>query len=73
MPRSVDNIDLHILVGQSDVLAEDRDASLSFQVVAIQNLIALELGITELPALLEQAVHQGSLSVIDVGDDDDIA
>ena len=69
----VDDVDLHALVMQGDVLGQDRDAALALQFVGIENAFADQLAFAELAALPQQAIDQRRLAVVDVGDDGDIA
>ena len=71
--RRVDDVDLHALVGDGDVLRENRDAALALQIVGVEDAVALQLAVAELAALPQQAVDQRRLAVVDVGDDDDVA
>ena len=41
--RGVDDVDLHPLVGQRDVLGQDRDAPLPLQFVGVEDLLADQL------------------------------
>ena len=68
----VDEVDLHALVVDGDVLGQDRDAALALQVVGVEDAIADELAGAELAALAQQAIDQRGLAVVDVGDDGDI-
>ena len=70
--RRVDDVDLHALVGDGDVLGQDRDAALALQVVGVEDAVADELAVAELAALAQQAVDQRRLAVVDVGDDGDV-
>ncbi len=69
----VDEVDLHALVVDGDVLGQDRDAPLALQVVGVEDAVADELAGAELAALAQQAIDQRRLAVVDVGDDGDIA
>ena len=69
----VDDVDLHALVGDGDVLGQDRDAALAFQVVGVENLLADQLRFAEPAALAQHAIDQPRLAVVDVGDDGDVA
>ena len=51
--RSVDDVDLHSLVGEGDVLSGDRDAAFFFQVVAVQDAFFTQLAVAKLAALTE--------------------
>ncbi len=73
VPRSVDQVDLHTAIRDRDVLGQNRDPTLTLQVVRIQDPLATELGIAKLAALTKHAVDQRGLSMVDVGDDDDVS
>ena len=73
MAGSVDDVDLHALVSDRNVLREDGDAALPFQVVAVQDEIAEILGLPHEVGLVDHAVHEGGLAMIHVGDDRDIS
>src|SRR5690606_3271595 len=57
------------------VLGEDRDALLTFQVAGVHHALVdlVELVGGEGTGLLEHAVDDGGLAVVDVGDDGDVA
>ena len=69
----VDDVDLHALVGDGDVLGQDRDAPLALQVVGVEDLLADQLRGAEPAALAQHAIDQRRLAVVDVGDDGDVA
>ena len=69
----VDDVDLHALVGDGDVLGQDRDAPLALQLVGVEDALADQLAFAELAALAQQAIDQRRLAVVDVGDDGHIA
>ncbi len=71
--RRVDQVDLDFAVVDRDVLGEDRDPSLSLQVVGVEDALALELRGPELAALAEHRVDQRGLAVVNVGDDGYVA
>jgi hypothetical protein len=73
VPRGVDDIDLHALPLDRDVLGEDGDAALPLEVVGVEDPLAGELARAELAALPQQAVDERRLAVVDVGDDGDVA
>src|SRR5262245_45564300 len=60
VPRRVDNIDLHPLVRERNVLGENRDAPLSLQIVRVEDALPLQLRFAEQAALAQQAVDQRS-------------
>ncbi len=49
--RGVNQVDLHALVGDGNVLGQNRDAPFSFQVVRIEDPFAFQFSSTELAAL----------------------
>ena len=69
----VDDVDLHALVGDGDVLGKDRDAALALQVVGVEDLLADQLRFAVPPALAQHAIDQAGLAVVDVGDDGHVA
>ena len=73
MARGVDDVDLHALVADGDVLGEDGDAALPLLVVGVQHALCHLLVLAEDASLLEQLVDHGCLAVVDVGDDGDVA
>ena len=71
--RGVDDVDFHALVGEGNVFGENGDTALALEVVAIEHAFVIKLAGAELAALLENAIDERRLAVIDVGDDDDVA
>ena len=69
----IDDVDLHPAVGHGRVLRHDRDAPLAFEGVAVHDSLVDLLVLAEDVALLEHAVHERGLTVIDVSDDRDVA
>ena len=69
----VDDVDLDAPVGDRGVLGEDGDAALALQVVRVHDQLADLLVLAEHVGLLEQAIDQGGLAVVDVRDDGDVA
>jgi CheY-like chemotaxis protein len=77
MPRRVHQVELvgqavMRLVGEADGLRLDSDAALLLQVHVVENL-AGHLAVRQPAAGLDQAVGQGALAVVDVGDDGEVA
>ena len=70
----VDDVDLRPVVVDGRVLREDRDPALFLEVVAVHDPFGGgdSLVRTERPGLLEQAVHERRLAVVDVGNDRDV-
>jgi len=79
MPGCVDDVDLDLLIrlfivdGDGRVLGQDGNAALAFQIVGIQDALGDLLVAAKDVRLLEQAVDQRRLAVIDVRHDGDIA
>ena len=69
----VDDVDARALPDDRGALGEDGDAALTLQVVRIHGALGDLLVLAEGAALLQQAVHQRGLAVVDVGDDRDVA
>ena len=73
VPGGVDDVDARAAVLDGAVLGEDGDATLALDVVRIHDALAHALMRGEGAGLLEQAVHEGRLAVVDVRDDGDVA
>ncbi len=69
----VDDVDLHVLVVDAHVLAENGDAAFALQVVVVQQQVLHLLVRSEELALVQDLVHQCGLAVVDVCDDGDVA
>jgi hypothetical protein len=69
----IDQIDFDPLVIQGDVLREDRNTAFAFQIVAVEDPLALKLRIAVLTALFEQAIDHGGFAVVDVCNDNDVS
>jgi hypothetical protein len=69
----VDDVDARAAVLDGAVLGEDRDATLALDVIRIHDPLAHALMSRERAGLIEQAVDQGRLAVVDVRDDGDVA
>ena len=69
----VDDVDAGVLPDQRSGLGQDGDAPFALQVVGIQRPLGHPLVLAERAGLLQQAVDQGGLAVVDVGDNGDIA
>ncbi len=69
----VDHIDFDAGVDDRHVLGKDRDASFALERIGIHDQLTGGVRIAKDVALLEQAIHQRRLAVVDVGDDGDIA
>jgi len=71
--RRVDDVDLDVAVAHRDVLSEDCDATLALLVVGVEHLIDDLLIVAEDVRGLQEAVHDGGLAVVDVGNDRNVA
>ena len=69
----VDQVDLHALVRDRNVLGKNCDPTFAFQVVRIEDPFALQFVVAELTALSKQAINEGGFAVINVGDDDNVS
>ena len=70
--RGVDDVDLHALVLDGDVLRQDGDAALALLVVGVEHALLDLLVLAEGVGGLEHLVDERSLAVVDVGDDGDV-
>ena len=73
MAGRVDDVDLGVLVDDCGVLRRDGDAALALEVHVVHHPVHDGLMGGKAVALAQQAVHQGGLAVVDVGDDGDVA
>ncbi len=72
MSGRIHYVDLDTLVLHGGVLCQDGDAALFFEDVAVHGALGDLLPVAELEGLLEHAVHEGSLAVVDVRDDSNV-
>ena len=77
MPRRVDQVEaivaaVHGLIGQAHRLALDRDAAFPFDIHAVQNLV-FEIAVRDDIGNLDQSIRKGRFTMIDMGDDAEIA
>src|SRR6185312_8814050 len=69
----IDDIDLRVAEAQRDVLGQNGDAALAFEIVGVEDAVAAQFALAEHAGLTEHLIDQRGLAVIDVGDDGDIA
>ena len=69
----VHDVDLEVVVKHGGVLGEDGDAALAFEIVGVHDAVHQLLVGAKYAALAQHGVNQRGLSVIDVGDDGDVA
>src|SRR5215210_5337575 len=68
----IHDVDLDAAVLHGGVLGQDGDAAFLFEDVAVHGAFGDLLAVAEFQSLLEQAVHEGCLAVVDVRDDSDV-
>ena len=73
MARGIDDVDLSTVVHNGSIFCEDSDTSFTLYVVRVHNTLSNVLVLTEHTALLEHLVNEGSLTVVNVGDDSDVS
>ncbi len=71
--RRVDDVDLHVAVTDRGVLREDGDAALALEIIGIHDQVAGGVRVAKNVRLLQEAVHERGLAVVNVGDDGDVA
>jgi hypothetical protein len=73
MAGGVDYVDLGVAVEHRGVLGGDRDAALAFEIHRVHDAVGDLFMRREGVALTEQPVDESGLSMVDVGDDGDVA
>ena len=73
MARGVDDVDAEAAVLDGAVLRQDRDATFLFNGVGVHDPLAHLFVGGEGSGLLEQAIDEGRLAVVNVGDNGDVA
>ena len=71
--RRVEDVDLDALPGDGAVFGGDGDAALPLQIHAVHEALRRLLAGAKDAGLTKECVYQGRLTVVDVGDDRDIA
>ena len=71
--RGVEDVDLDALVLDGDVLGEDGDAALALLVVGVKHAVLDLLVLAEGVGGAQELVNDGRFTVVDVGDDGDVA
>ena len=67
MTRSVDNVNLCILVIDADVFGENRDSAFPLQFVIVEHKFSCLLVITEEISCQQHLVYEGCFAVVNVG------
>ncbi len=73
MAGGIDDVDPGVLPDDRGRLGEDRDTALALEVVRVHRAFGDALVLAEGTRLLQEAVDQRGLAVVDVGDDRDVA
>ena len=73
VPRRIHNVDAVVAVVNGGVLGENRDAPLFFLIVGIHDPLCINSAAIKGARLAQQAVNEGRLAMVDVGDDGDVA
>ena len=71
--RRIDDVDAGVLPLHRCRLGENGDAALALEIVGIHGALDHALIVAIGAGLLQQAIDQGGLAVVDVGDDGDVA
>ena len=67
--RGIDDVDLDVLVLNRNILGDNGNSTLAFQVVIVQNQFSLVLVFAEQTAVVHDFVYQGGLTVVNVCND----
>src|SRR5690606_33853980 len=70
---SVDDVDAVAAPVDRGVLGQDGDAALLFLIVGVHYALGQHGAFVQRPGVFQQAVDEGGLAVVDVGDDGDVA
>ena len=73
MAGRVYDVDLEVVIKHRGVLGENGDAALTFEIVGVHDAVDQFLIGAKYAALAQHGVNERGLSVIDVGDNCDIA
>ena len=71
--RGINDVDAGVLVINGRVLRQDRDATLTLQVVGVHHAGGHSLAFAEDARLGQQGIHQGGFAMVNVGDDRNVA
>src|SRR5262249_19797444 len=69
----VDDVYLCAAQRQRDVLGQDSDAALAFQVVRVEDALAAQLALAEQARLAHHLIDEGRLAVVNVGNNGHVA
>ena len=71
--RRIDDVDARVLPLHRGSLGENGDAALALEIVGIHRALDLALVVPVNAGLLQQAVDEGRLAMVDVSDDGDVS
>ena len=73
MARGIYDVDFYAVVHNSCVLGQNRDAALTLDIAGVHNALCNLLVGAEHMALLQHAINQGRLTMVNVGDNGDVS
>ena len=73
MPRRIDDVDADIVPRDRGHLGENGDAALALEIIGIHGALGDALVLAKGAGLLQKAVDQGGLAMVDMGNDGEIA
>jgi hypothetical protein len=73
MSGGIDDVDPIVPPAERRILGEDGDPALALQFVRVHDALDAPRALVQGPGLLQQAVDERGLAVVDVGDDGDVA
>ena len=73
MARGIDDVDTVVAPANRRVLGQDRYAALAFEVIGIHDPFGHNGALVQCPGLLQQAINQGRLAMVNMRNDRDIA
>ncbi len=72
MPWRIHDVEPHVAPEDARALGENGDATLAFEIVAVESPLHHHLVGAEHPGLTQHLIDEGGLAVIDMGDDGDV-
>ena len=73
MSRSIDDVDLGILICNCGILGKNGDTALTLDISGVHYTLRYFLILSEYTALLQKFINQGGLAVVYMGDNCDIS
>ena len=71
--RRIDDVDQNVVIVDGGILGEDGDAPLSLELIAVHRALGDALVGPKRAALMQQRVYQRGLTMVNVGDDGNVA